>query len=94
MQPTPVFWPKTGQKVQRSDAIKKKKNYAAAGEKDEAAGASAAAALEEEYDDAAEPEPEEGDAEEGALLQMDSGTVAKPPAPLSHHSLIVSAKSP
>ena len=28
----------------------------------------AAAALEEEYDDAAEPEPEEGDAEEGALL--------------------------
>ncbi|XP_061259910.1 scavenger receptor cysteine-rich domain-containing protein SCART1-like [Bos javanicus] len=41
---------------------------APAGEKDEAAGAAAAAVLEEEYDDVAEPEPEEGDAEEGALL--------------------------
>ena len=41
---------------------------ATAGEKDEAAGAAAAAVLEEEYDDVAEPEPEEGVAEEGALL--------------------------
>jgi len=51
-----------------SEGVYEDIGVATAGEKDEAAGAAAAAVLEEEYDDVAEPEPEEGDAEEGALL--------------------------
>ncbi|DAA14948.1 TPA: hypothetical protein BOS_23526 [Bos taurus] len=58
-----------------SEGVYEDIGVATAGEKDEAAGAAAAAVLEEEYDDVAEPEPEEGDAEEGALLSPTGGAL-------------------